>query len=59
MFPKNKIYLFSPNIEDESFKDIYKFINCIQLNDEIINDGINIDEFKNSLVIFDDFEAIN
>jgi len=59
MFPKNKIYLFSPEIEDNSFEDIYKILNIVKLNDEILNEDISIDEFENSLVIFDDFEAIN
>jgi energy-coupling factor transporter ATP-binding protein EcfA2 len=55
--PKSKeIFLFSPIKDDESFKD--KRIKQLPINDELIEDPIVLDQLADSVVIFDDIQAI-
>ena len=54
-FPKNKIYMFSAVGEDESLKEVkIDYINLESIQDE----DITAEDFKDSLVIFDDCEAL-
>jgi len=56
MYPSNEIYCFSPFDEDKSFEGIK--INHIKIDDELIEDKLTSKDFENSIVIFDDCEAI-
>lgn len=56
MFPKNKVYLFSPKDEDPEL-DRNK-INRIVIDEGLLEDPMTVDEFKNSLVVFDDIKSI-
>jgi hypothetical protein len=53
MFPGNKVYLISGKPSDPS---IDKYVKCerIAIDEDLINNPIEINEFKNCLVIFDD-----
>lgn len=55
IFPKNNIYLFS-NKPSDPVLDKHKKIIRISLDEELITDPIELNELKNSLVIFDDIE---
>lgn len=56
LFPKNDIYLISSLEEDETLD---KLKDIVRLNIEtFVEDPPTIDEFTNSLVIFDDFETL-
>jgi len=56
--PKNEIYLFSSISEDESIDSI-KGLKRVDINDpDFIEEDIELDEFKNSLVIMDDTDCI-
>ena len=56
-FPDNKIFLFSEKNSDETL-DKCAGIKRIKLDDSIIEDPIPWEEFHDSLVIFDDIDAI-
>jgi len=59
LYPKNEVFIISPAIEDKAFDGI-KFIQKIKLDYEFLNDDdISIQDFKNSLVIFDDIEGLS
>ena len=56
--PKNEVYLFSSIAEDESIDSI-KGLKRVDINDpDFIEEDIELDEFKNSLVIMDDTDCI-
>ena len=56
--PKNEVYLFSSIAEDESIDSI-KGRKRVDINDpDFIEEDIELDEFKNSLVIMDDTDCI-
>jgi hypothetical protein len=55
-FPKNKIYMFSSIGEDPSLNGVK--INYIKIEPELLEDGLTSQDFKDSMVIFDDCEAI-
>jgi len=57
LFPNNQIYLFSNKPEDKVL-DQYKYIKRVKLDESLVDDPIQINELKNSLIIFDDIEAI-
>jgi hypothetical protein len=56
MYPKREIYLFS-SINDDAVLDKLK-VKRIQLNEDLIREPITAEDFKDSLVIFDDTDAI-
>jgi hypothetical protein len=56
LFPKNDIYLVSSLDKDETL-DKLKSIIRLDIN-TFITDPPSIDEFENSLVVFDDFETL-
>jgi hypothetical protein len=59
LYPKNSIYVFSTLDSDKEGLDKIKGIKIIKLDKEFIDDElIPMDEFKNSLVIFDDVDNI-
>jgi hypothetical protein len=56
LFPKNTIYMFSPIGEDESLEGVK--INYIKIEPELLDDKLTAEDFKDSMVIWDDCEAI-
>jgi hypothetical protein len=57
LFPQNPIYLFS-NKPDDPVLDKHEKLLRIKLDDALLEQPIGIEELKNSLVIYDDVEAI-
>lgn len=57
LFPENKVILFSLKNEDKAL-DKYLPIR-ISLNEELFDNPIQLDEIKNSLVIFDDIDSMD
>jgi hypothetical protein len=57
-YPKNDVYLLS-YIEQDSTLDSIKGVNRIKLDDEFIDTPLETEDFKNSLVVFDDTDCIS
>ena len=57
IYPKREVYLFS-SISDDSSIDKVKNLKRIKLTPEFLMDEINAQDFKDSLVIFDDTDCI-
>jgi|UniRef100_A0A6C0AIY6 hypothetical protein len=57
MFPKNAIYLISSISEDSSI-DKVKGLKRIKLSNELLTTDLKADDFKDSLVIFDDTDCL-
>jgi len=57
LFPKNPIYLIS-SINDDSSIDKIKGLKRFDLNPKFIETHIGVEDFKNSMVIFDDTDCI-
>jgi hypothetical protein len=57
IYPKREVYLFS-SISDDSSIDKVKNLKRIKLTPEFLQDEINAQDFKDSLVIFDDTDVI-
>jgi predicted AAA+ superfamily ATPase len=55
-FPKNEIYVFSALNEDSSL-DVIK-PNRLKIDERMISDPLTVDDFKDTLVIFDDIDVI-
>jgi hypothetical protein len=59
IYPKRNVYLFSTITEDKEIDSVKK-LNRIKLDDAFLeDDDIPIEEFKDSLVIFDDVDNIS
>ncbi len=58
MYPKREIYLFSALGEDSTI-DKLKGLKRIKLTEDFCNDEITSEDFKNSMVIFDDTDVIS
>jgi hypothetical protein len=58
MYPKRDIYMFSALGEDSTI-DKLKGLKRIKLTEDFCNDEITSEDFKNSLVIFDDTDVIS
>jgi len=56
-FPKNSIYLFSSLNEDLTL-DKLAYIKRINLDESFLNTPFTIDDFKSSLIIYDDIDVI-
>jgi len=56
-YKDNKIYIFSPKIDDPAFKKI-KNLSYVKLDDSLIKDPLDVSEFKDSICCFDDIESI-
>lgn len=56
-YPKNPIYLIS-SINDDSSIDKIKGLKRFNLNPKFIETPIGVEDFKNSMVIFDDTDCI-
>jgi hypothetical protein len=57
LYPKNPIYLIS-SINDDSSIDKIKGLKRFDLNPKFIETHIGVEDFKNSMVIFDDTDCI-
>jgi hypothetical protein len=57
IYPKREVYLFS-SISDDSSIDKVKNLKRIKLTPEFLQDDITVQDFKDSLVIFDDTDVI-
>lgn len=57
LFPKRPIFMFSSISEDSSI-DKVKGLKRIKLSKELIEDDLTAEDFKDSLVIFDDTDCI-
>jgi predicted AAA+ superfamily ATPase len=57
LFPKREIFLFS-SIADDSSIDEIKGLKRIKLTPELIDEDLSAEDFKDSLVIFDDTDCI-
>jgi hypothetical protein len=58
LYPKRSIYLFSA-LEEDSTLDQLKGLKRIKLSEEFCNDDIEAEDFKESMVIFDDTDVIS
>ena len=58
MFPKNPIYIIS-SLEKDAKLDEVKNTKRLKLDEEFYNTPFKIDDFKNSLVVYDDTEMIS
>jgi len=56
-FPKNPIYLFSSINEDSSIDKVKK-LKRIPLTNELLMEDLKADDFKDSMVIFDDTDCV-
>lgn len=56
-YPKNHIYVFSPKLDDPAYKDI-KQLDYVKLDDGVVDEPLDCDEFKDSMCVFDDIESI-
>jgi len=56
-YKDNKIYIFSPKLDDPAFKKI-KNLSYVKLDDSLIKDPLDVSEFKDSICCFDDIESI-
>lgn len=56
IYKKREIYFFSNLTEDKSL-DVK--INRIKIDDELLDDPLTVEDFKDSLVIFDDIDVIS
>lgn len=57
IFPKNKVWFFSNKPSDPAI-DKHKFVVRVELNDELVSDPIDLEELRNSLVVYDDVEYV-
>lgn len=55
-YKNNDIYMFSNLKEDETLKDLK--INRIKIDESLINEPLTVEDFKDSLVLFDDIDVI-
>jgi hypothetical protein len=56
-YKDNKIYIFSPKLEDPAFKKI-KNLHYVKIDDSLLKDPLDVSEFKDSICCFDDIESI-
>jgi hypothetical protein len=56
LFPKNEVYLFSKIKEDKSIK--IPNVKRLAINDELVHDPLEIQDFSNSMLILDDTDTI-
>ncbi len=57
MFPSNKVYLFSRLDRDENIDELKP--KRIKITEELLDAEVDLHDFKNSLVIFDDIATIS
>lgn len=57
IFPKNDIYVFSALKDDESLDKVEP--KRVKIDERLISDPLFVEDFKNSLVVFDDIDVIS
>ena len=57
LYPRNRVYLFSNKPEDPVL-DKFNYLKRVKIDESMVDDPIELKELENSLVIFDDIEAI-
>jgi hypothetical protein len=57
IFPKNRVLFFSNKPKDPVI-DKYEYVIRIKLDEDLVNDPFELDDLRNSLVIYDDIEYI-
>lgn len=57
-YPKHPIYLFS-SLSDDTTLDSIKYLKRIKLDDKFLNTDFTIEDFANTLIIFDDTDVIS
>jgi hypothetical protein len=57
LYPTNAIYLFAAKPKDKKIDDL-TYIKRIPINEELYNLKMNYDNFRDSLIIFDDTDTI-
>ncbi len=57
-YPKRNIYLFSYLKNDKTLDAVKKIMRIDIYHDAFINEKLNADDFKHSMVIFDDIDCI-
>ena len=57
LFPKNEIFVFSALKDDESLDKVEP--KRIKIDDRLISDPLTVEDFKTSLVVFDDIDVIS
>jgi hypothetical protein len=57
IFPKREVFLFS-SLTDDSSIDKIKGLKRIKLGEDFLNDDLTAEDFKDSLVIFDDTDCL-
>ena len=55
-FPKRDIYIFSPLKDDPAFKDVKP--KYVKIDESLLDDPLDVSEFENSCLVFDDIESI-
>jgi hypothetical protein len=55
--PKNKIYVFSEGEHDPAFDDLD--IVRIPINDDLLNEPVQYNEFHDCMVVFDDIDSLS
>lgn len=56
-FPKRPIYMFS-SLNDDKTLDSIKYLKRVQLTPELLSEDLGVQDFKDSLVIFDDTDCL-
>lgn len=56
-FPETEVLIFSPIRDDEALKKLNA--KYIKIDESIVEEPLSIDEFVDSILIFDDIESIN
>jgi hypothetical protein len=57
-YKKNDIFIISPSKEDPAFKDLEDIIQYIKIDDSLLDDPLDINEFHNCVIVFDDSEVL-
>ena len=57
MYPKNGLYMFSKLTEDSSLDDV-KELRRIKIDKTLITSPLDVEDFKDCLIIFDDIDCI-
>lgn len=58
-YPKNKIIVISQKDEDKAFKSIQKYLTYLPMTVDDIDDEMDLDEIKETLILFDDYECFS
>jgi hypothetical protein len=57
-FPKNRLFIFSQLVEDDSLKDLGDKLLRVKIDEQLVLEPFSYKDFSNSCVIFDDVDAL-